>query len=354
MSEVVIIGAGLGGLLCGAYLSRRGFGITVLEQGLQTGGCLQTFVREGERFDTGFHSVGGLAPGEPLYCIFEPLGLMSLPWEKVPDDEGFPFLRLQHPTEGVSAMEREHILEPYKGSSWRLRGGGKVLADALQADILAHGGRVLTRRRVVRIASGTAYCSDSSSYSGIIIADIHPLSCMAICTDHIRPSYLRRLRSYRNGDGVFSVYIKLAKGIPSDGHGIFADGSLMIHFGDAGADGLSHNLTLLCFAPARPFDRNELAISCIAKARQQLPELEPASWWTSTPATWERYTLTPGGSAYGFIKDYDNPSLSFLPPETPVPGLFLTGQNLGLHGVLGVSKTALRTCHSVIEYSKSL
>lgn len=354
MSEVVIIGSGLGGLVCGAYLSRRGIGVTVLEQGFQTGGCLQSFVRGGIRFDTGFHSVGGLEPGGPLYRIFEPLGLMSLPWEKVPDDSGFPFLRLQHPSSGVSAMEREHILEPYKGSTWRLRGGGKVLADALGADILAHGGRLLTRRKVVRISSGSAICEDGSSYSGILIADIDPLRCMEMCSDPVRPSYLRRLRSYRHGAGVFTVYVKLSAPLPSDGRSIFVDNSLMIHFGDASDSGLCDNVSLLCFAPEGAFSREALALECLSRAASVIPDFRADAWWTSTPSTWERYTGTPGGSAYGFLKDYDNPSVSFLPPVTPVPGLFLTGQNLGLHGVLGVSMTALQTCACVMDYINSL
>ena len=40
--HVIIIGAGFGGMLCGRILSRRGFDVTVLEQGRQPGGALQT------------------------------------------------------------------------------------------------------------------------------------------------------------------------------------------------------------------------------------------------------------------------------------------------------------------------
>ena len=58
MSEVVIIGSGLGGLLCGAILSKAGRTVTILEKNPVIGGCLQSFVRDGLRFETGFHSVG--------------------------------------------------------------------------------------------------------------------------------------------------------------------------------------------------------------------------------------------------------------------------------------------------------
>ena len=39
-------------------------------------------------------------------------------------------------------------------------------------------------------------------------------------------------------------------------------------------------------------------------------------------------------------------------PITPLPGLYLTGQNLGLHGVLGVSYTAVRTCSVILGAEK--
>ena len=60
--QVLIIGGGLGGLFLGKLLTRERWDVTILEQGAQPGGALQTFVREGIRFDTGFHSVGGMEP----------------------------------------------------------------------------------------------------------------------------------------------------------------------------------------------------------------------------------------------------------------------------------------------------
>ena len=103
MSSAVVIGSGLGGLLCGSILSRQGYKVTVLERGAQMGGCLQSFVRGGIRFDTGFHSVAGLAPGEPLYRVFEPLDLMRLPWRKV---------LMAVPSFGVRMQDRDTATSP--------------------------------------------------------------------------------------------------------------------------------------------------------------------------------------------------------------------------------------------------
>ncbi len=52
--KVVIVGSGIGGLICGAILAKEGFDITVLEMNKQIGGTLQTYVRERHIFDSGY------------------------------------------------------------------------------------------------------------------------------------------------------------------------------------------------------------------------------------------------------------------------------------------------------------
>jgi all-trans-retinol 13,14-reductase len=47
---------------------------------------------------------------------------------------------------------------------------------------------------------------------------------------------------------------------------------------------------------------------------------------------------------YGIAKDYRNPLKTFISPRTKIPNLYLTGQNLNLHGVLGAAMSGLVTC----------
>lgn len=75
MYDVVIIGSGLGGLVSGAILSRNGLRVAVLEKHHTIGGCLQTFVRDGVKFETGMHYIGSLREGEILGRFFRYLGL---------------------------------------------------------------------------------------------------------------------------------------------------------------------------------------------------------------------------------------------------------------------------------------
>ncbi len=84
--DVIVIGAGLGGLECAYMLQKVGKNVLVLEADALIGGCLQTFRRAGHLFDTGFHYVGGLDEGQMLWRLFKYFGLMELPWRRMDND----------------------------------------------------------------------------------------------------------------------------------------------------------------------------------------------------------------------------------------------------------------------------
>ena len=85
-----------------------------------------------------------------------------------------------------------------------------------------------------------------------------------------------------------------------------------------------------------------------------IPELRDAIdvYYTSSPLTYSYYTGTVNGSAYGIMKDCNNVMTTFLTPKTPVKNLFMTGQNLNLHGILGVSMTSSLTCAEIVGMDK--
>lgn len=333
----LIIGAGLGGLFCGKLLNRSRMDVTILEQGMQPGGALQTFVRDGIRFDTGFHSVGGMEPGGPLRKILEPFGLNYLPWEKVGEDEcieGGPFMRISAGT----PFELDHVVKPYEGSTWRLKGGGKTLVDAL-----VKTQDVRLGKKVVSIEDREVLCADGSTFrADFIISAIHPRVTFSLVKDHIRSSYLKRLNKLEDGPGAVTVNCKLRQGmLPWIDHDIFIQDKVMIHFGEKDADGFAVSLDLMGFDPITPEEMQEIAAT-------RLPDIQYAidKYWVSTPATWERYTGTPGGTAFGIVK---RSSVDYLPPQTPIPWLYLTGQNIGLHGVLGTCISAMNTYNAVMK-----
>jgi all-trans-retinol 13,14-reductase len=85
--DIIIIGSGIGGLVCGNILSMEGLKVCVLEKNKQIGGCLQTFSRNKVIFDSGVHYIGGLDKGQNLYQVFKYLGLMDkLKLERMDED----------------------------------------------------------------------------------------------------------------------------------------------------------------------------------------------------------------------------------------------------------------------------
>ncbi|MHC1610261.1 MAG: FAD-dependent oxidoreductase [Candidatus Methanospirareceae archaeon] len=73
--DVIIVGSGIGGLTCGALLSKRGYRVLVLEQHSQVGGYCSSFKRRGFVFNTGVEDVSGLWEKGPLTYLLRELGL---------------------------------------------------------------------------------------------------------------------------------------------------------------------------------------------------------------------------------------------------------------------------------------
>ena len=75
---------------------------------------------------------------------------------------------------------------------------------------------------------------------------------------------------------------------------------------------------------------------------------------SSTPLTLRDYNATPFGTMYGFQKNKNNPLRTYIHTKTNIKNLYLTGQSVNLHGVLGVTISALLTCFNFIDSEKLL
>lgn len=475
--DVVIIGSGLGGLVCAHILSKAGKHVLVLEKEVQPGGCLQSYRRDGLAFDTGFHYVGGLDEGQALHAVFKMLGLTELPWLRL--DEAFDRIRIGEQeffflqgydsfTEALGAHfpdERE-ALRQYAGllqraekeqlymlspqgalsssvgfetgawqylashfrssllvnvlsatslkmelrkeslplftflhgngsfieSSWKLRGTGSLIADSLIRDICRQGGEVICRATAEELVEKDrklvgVRCADGRFFEGdCFVSDVHPaVTCSWIKhSECMRGIYRRRIGALENTFGMLTVSLVLkprsikyfnwnwyvyrtsevwtfyqdntpVKGLlvcarpPEDGSDYLQQLDLLTpmswerlgpwmqtHVGHRGED----------YAAMK----RRLADECVELAEQVIPGLrnEVVRTYVSTPLTYRDYTGTPEGSAYGLRKDYRNPMMTLLSPRTPLSNLFLTGQNLMLHGIQGVTMTALCTCAEIV------
>ena len=462
--DVVIIGSGLGGLVCGSLLAREGKKVLILERQAQPGGCMQSYQRGRLSFDTGLHYIGGLAEGQQLHSIFSHLGLMKLPWVRL-DADGFDRVTIGHQTfpmaegynhfartlseyfpkekEGLrkyvelmrhlpsmeeigpvnaygwmkslfrdsllinvlsgSAIKMElrreslplftfaHGMSSYIGSSWRLRGGGHLIVNALVDDINRMGGKVVCHAEVNKLEEKdgrivAARCSKGDVYEGdVFISDVHPQVTFGWLDESkvIKNMFRRRINTMENSTGILTVSLVLKKGVlPYFNHNkyYYRKPNVWTFSEDVGGVG---GVMVSCRVPeegdyARQIDlmtpvswklfeawehttvghrgetydmlKNHLADECIHLAERVVPELGSMveKRYISTPLTYRDYTLSPCGSAYGVRKDCRNILMTTLSPRTSIPNMLLTGQSLMLHGVEGVTMTALQTCGELL------
>jgi len=84
--DIIIIGAGLGGLTAGAKLSKEGKKVLLIEQHDRPGGCATTFQRKDFTFEVGLHEMDGLDKRDMKTRIFRDLGVFDkLEFLKVPE-----------------------------------------------------------------------------------------------------------------------------------------------------------------------------------------------------------------------------------------------------------------------------
>lgn len=73
--NIIIIGAGIGGLSAGILLANLGFSVTIMEKNKKPGGLMRSYIRQGIDCPVGVHYVGALGPDEPLGKMFRVLGV---------------------------------------------------------------------------------------------------------------------------------------------------------------------------------------------------------------------------------------------------------------------------------------
>lgn len=86
---VCIIGAGIGGLMAGALLAKKGYSVTVLEKATTVGGSAGWYVRKGRTFPTGATIAFGLEERGLLDTLIKELQL------------NLPFEMMQHPMDVI-------------------------------------------------------------------------------------------------------------------------------------------------------------------------------------------------------------------------------------------------------------
>ena len=79
MGQIIVIGAGIGGLTTGAVLAKAGHEVTVLEAHIYPGGCAGTFFHQDYHFDAGATLLAGFYPGGPMDMVAGATGISHWP-----------------------------------------------------------------------------------------------------------------------------------------------------------------------------------------------------------------------------------------------------------------------------------
>lgn len=114
------------------------------------------------------------------------------------------FYRLDRPfTSAVGLM----LLVAAHAEGWLVaEGGSQAIADALAADIVAHGGVIETGHRVTSVADLPQH--------DVLMLDVSPSIAADILGDRLPSRVARAYRRYRHGPGAFKVDFAVEGGVP--------------------------------------------------------------------------------------------------------------------------------------------
>jgi all-trans-retinol 13,14-reductase len=483
--DIVIVGSGMGGLICADILGREGYTVCVLEKNKQIGGSLQTYVRDKVIFDSGVHYLGGLGEGQNLYQVFKYLGLIDkLKLQKMDEDvfdkiliendeKEYVFAQgyenfIQHllkdfPNEekalrlycdkikevcskfplynlrsGGNVNEKTTILEidtktfiesitadkklqavlvgnnmlyvlqknktpfyvhamilnSYIESSWKCIDGGSEIGKFMAKNIREHGGDIRRNAEVEKFVvedgrvSSVKLKDGSHLYAKHFISNMHPVRTLEMTDSNlIKQAYKSRIKSLENSIGGFVLNIVFKKdSYPYIKNNFYYHKEGMIwemaehneanwplcyavFFSASSRSGkFAESMTILAYMRYDEVAQWEKTFNTVSAVDDRGPEYEAfkkrkaevlldcveekfpglkdciKTYYTATPLSFRDYVGNDDGSLYGIAKDYQNPLKTFISPRTKIPNLFLTGQNLNLHGILGATMSGLVTC----------
>jgi all-trans-retinol 13,14-reductase len=290
------------------------------------------------------------------------------------------------------------VINSYIESSWRFVDGGSQIARALTKEIVSRGGKVVKHAKVVRLVERDGKVQYAATESGeeyaatTFISNVHPTKTLELLeTDMIKKAFRNRINSLENSISTFYVNIVLKKNAwPYLNHNYyyfdeadawsvlkyteetwprgyaffysasskavkFADGvTVMTYMKFDDVKQWAHTFNTVSDEVSRGDDyeqfKKEKAEKLFALVEKRFPGFTDAieSYYVATPLSVRDYIGTDDGSLYGVVKDYREPMRTFISPRTKIPNLLLTGQNLNLHGVLGVTVSAVLTCAEIV------
>lgn len=295
------------------------------------------------------------------------------------------------------------IMDFYNQSAFRIVGGSDNVAKSLIHTIEKYGGKVLNHSKVTKIvcdethATGVEINHETWMPANYIISDAHPMRTLELLdTKLIRPAFRQRINTMPQTVGGFSVYLEFKdNAVPYQNYNFYGyntntpwdceqydemswpKGYLYMHFCQ------EENITSHPSSLTSSFARTGVIISymqmkevkqwvgtkvgrrgadyeafkqrkadlLLDSVERQFPGLRAniKHYYTSTPLTYQDYTGTENGGMYGVARDIHLGAACRVPQRTKVPNVFMTGQNINSHGILGVLVGTIVTCSEFLS-----
>lgn len=261
-----------------------------------------------------------------------------------------------------------------------------TLAKSLADIIVAGGGEIHTGCEVTSIeadgTAATAVISDSKRFAADIFIGALPIGTML----HIAPrqafstAFRHRMAEARQSRSAFCIYgILKSNSLPYENkcyhlliqdqwgivNGQWPKSLFMMTGRDNSDDKFASTFTIMmpmdysCVSrwgetthAHRPAEyllwKQQVTAQALHLAEEAIGPLECEYTETASPLTLRDYSGSTHGSCYGLHASVLNPALTTLSPRTRLSNLYLTGQDINFHGMIGTSLTAILTAEAIV------
>jgi len=287
----------------------------------------------------------------------------------------------------------------YIQSSYRCVNGGGQIAKLLIKKLKEFGGEAYKYNEVVKFGFegeklNSAITKDGKEIQAdLFISNIEPKQTIKLLGENkLRKSYTRRIQNIESIVSAFSIYIvfkpKTFKYLNYNYYHIkdykniwdvqnytpenWPKGYMVSMSAKQNGDEWAENMTAITYMnydEVLPWEdsfntvaeknergktyenfKEEKIEALLVELEKKFPSIRESiqSVYASTPLSYRDYIGGSRGTMYGYVKDANNPMKSFLSPKTKLKNLFFTGQSINMHGVLGVTISAVLTCSEIL------
>jgi len=287
----------------------------------------------------------------------------------------------------------------YNNSAYKVIGGGELVARSLAKSFRDLGGKIIENECIDKFNVEAKNVVKAIAKSGkeftadYFISNVHPSLTMAMIDDkYLRKSYRNRLLNQQNTISTFGIHVKLNKDIIPNMNYTFYRYSQQEVWAVDNYDSDTWPMEYIIYTPAisdkencsRCFSvitymsydlvkkwegtthanrpkaylewKQQMVERIIEKIDKDFPGVKGSveSVEALSPLSYKDYVNNVSGEMYGIEHDFNNALFSKIFPNTKLKNLFLTGQNINMHGMLGVALGSLLTVKNLLPINDLL